>query len=59
MPRVKKEDRTSIGISRGTLKRFTRFSVELMCERGTLCSQDEALNTLLDRADKRYEVLRR
>ncbi len=49
---MKREDRASISVSKGTRERFTFYLARLIGERCQSLTQDDAMNALLDLADK-------
>lgn len=48
MGRIKKEERTTIGVSHDTLRRFRAFMAEQVGASGRFLTHDDAVNLLLD-----------
>ena len=49
---MKREDRASVSVSKATRERFTLYLARLIEERCQLLTHDDAINALLDLADK-------
>jgi len=54
---AEKKERASISVSKATRDRFTSYLARLIGKRGVLLTQDDAINALLDVADKsEYDI---